>query len=59
MTNEQVDAIILTISEGFQQVADAIENSAISERRIYDIVYALEAIQNKLVDINQTMRDAQ
>ena len=59
MTNEQADAIILTISEGFQQVTEAIELSAISEQRIYDIVYALEAIQNKLVDINQTMRDAQ
>ena len=59
MTNEQVDAIILTISEGFQQVTEAIELSAISERRIYDIVYALEAIQNKLANINETMRDAQ
>jgi len=59
MTNEQVDAIILTISEGFQQVTEAIELSAISEHRIYDIVYALEAIQNKLANINETMRDAQ
>jgi len=59
MTNEQVDAIILTISEGFQQVTEAIELSAISEQRIYDIVYALEMIHDKLVDINQTMRDAQ
>jgi len=59
MTNEQADAIILTISEGFQQVTEAIELSAISEQRIYDIVYALEAIQNKLANINETMRDAQ
>jgi len=59
MTNEQADAIIHTISEGFQQVTEAIELSAISEQRIYDIVYALEAIQNKLANINETMRDAQ
>jgi len=59
MTNEQSVAIIHTISEGFQKVADAIENSAISEKQLYDIVYALEMIHDKLVDINQTMRDAQ
>jgi len=59
MTDEQADAIIQTISEGFQQVTEAIELSAIPEQRIYDIVYALEMIHDKLVDINQTMRDAQ
>jgi len=59
MTDEQADAIIQTISEGFQQVTEAIELSAIPEQRIYDIVYALEMIQSKLANINETLRDAQ
>jgi len=59
MTDEQADAIIQTISEGFQQVTEAIELSAIPEQRIYDIVYALEMIQSKLANINETLRYAQ
>ena len=59
MTNEQVDAIVNTIFDGFQKVADAIETATISEHQVHDIVYALEAIHDKLIDINQTMRDAQ
>lgn len=58
MTDEQADAIVNTIFDGFQKVADAIELSAISEQRLYDIVYALEAIQDKLISINETMKDS-
>ena len=58
MTNEQVDAIVNIIFDGFQKVADAIELSAISEQRLYDIVYALEVIQDKLININETMKDS-
>ena len=39
--------------------ADAIELSAISEHQLHDIVYALEAIQDKLININETLRDVQ
>lgn len=57
MTDEQADAIVNTIFDGFQKVADAIENATISEHQLHDIVYALEAIQDKLTNINETMKD--
>jgi len=59
MTDEQADAIASIIFEGFQKVADAIELSAISEHQLHDIVYALEAIQDKLININETLRNVQ
>jgi hypothetical protein len=59
MTNEQADAIASIIFEGFQKVADAIDSSALSEERLYDISYALEAIAGKLTNINETLRDVQ
>ena len=59
MTNEQADAIASIIFEGFQKVADAIESSALSEARLYDISYALDTINNRLININETLRDVQ
>ena len=59
MTNEQSVAIIHTISEGFQKVTDAIESLTVAENRLHDIAYALEAIADKLTNINETMRDVQ
>ena len=59
MTNEQADAIASIIFEGFQKVADAIESSALSESRLYDISYALDMISDKLININETLRNVQ
>ena len=59
MTDEQADAIASIIFEGFQKVADAIESSALSEERLLDISYALDMINNKLININETLRDVQ
>ena len=59
MTNEQADAIASIIFEGFQKVADAIERSTLSEERLLDISYALDMINNRLININETLRDVQ
>ena len=59
MTDEQADAIASIIFEGFQKVTDAIESSALSEARLYDISYALDMISDKLININETLRDVQ
>jgi hypothetical protein len=59
MTNEQADAIASIIFDGFQKVADAIESSTLSEERLLDISYALDMINNKLININETLRDVQ
>ena len=59
MTDKQADAIAIIIFEGFQKVADAIESSAVLEKRLYDLSYELEAIAGRLTNINETLRDVQ